>query len=266
MLYRVAAFTGLRANELASLAESSFDLRSDPPTVTVEAGYSKRRRKDVLPLHADLAGSLATWFADRRGGEGRDLSLWPGSWMTKAADMLRVDLEAARAAWLDECGDDREARQARERTDFMRPEDEAGRVLDFHALRHSFVSHLASAGVHPKTAQELARHATITLTMDRYAHLAQADLAGALNTLPKLGNGGRPLAPLILPLAQKGDVACPAVSVCDGSEIPASRKRESPKSEQCQDLGDLRPVMSADVVERRRPDSNRGWRICKLNG
>ncbi|MFH5804676.1 hypothetical protein [Alienimonas sp. DA493] len=35
--------------------------------------------------------------------------------------------------------------------------DAAGRVLDFHALRHTFVTNLARSGVHPKHAQALAR-------------------------------------------------------------------------------------------------------------
>ncbi len=40
-----------------------------------------------------------------------------------------------------------------------------------HALRHTFISNLARAGIHPKTAQALARHSTITLTLDRYSHV-----------------------------------------------------------------------------------------------
>ena len=54
-LYLTAAYTGLRAAELASLTPSSFDLSASPPSVTVEAAYSKRRRRDVLPLRPDLA-------------------------------------------------------------------------------------------------------------------------------------------------------------------------------------------------------------------
>jgi hypothetical protein len=41
-------------------------------------------------------------------------------------------------------------------------------------------------GVNPKTAQRLASHSTITLTMDRYAHLRRDDLATALDSLPDL--------------------------------------------------------------------------------
>lgn len=54
----------------------------------------------------------------------------------------------------------------RERSDVLKYRDDAGRVFDFHSLRHQFISNLAQAGVHPKEAQTLARHSTITLTMD----------------------------------------------------------------------------------------------------
>ena len=49
MLYAVAVMTGLRAAELASLTRDSFKLDAVPPAVAVEAGYSKRRRKDTVP-------------------------------------------------------------------------------------------------------------------------------------------------------------------------------------------------------------------------
>ena len=69
MLYSVGLMTGLRASELKSLTPESFDLASEPPTLTVEACYSKHRRKDVLPLHPDLVPRLRTWLADRFGGK-----------------------------------------------------------------------------------------------------------------------------------------------------------------------------------------------------
>ncbi len=64
--------------------------------------------------------------------------------------------------------------------------DEAGRVVDFHALRHTFITNLAQSGVHPKTAQALARHSTIKLTMDRYSHSFREDEEAAVEALPSL--------------------------------------------------------------------------------
>jgi len=173
-LYTVAAFTGLRAGELRSLTPESFDLESESPTVEVEAAYSKRRRKDVQPLRPDLAALLRDYLRDKPAGQ----AVWPGdpdapsnSWWFKGADMIRADLEAAGI-------------------DFR---DKDGQVFDFHALRHQFISSLAAAGVHPKIAQTLARHSTITLTMDRYTHVGLFDQTAALDKLPALPATGSEL-------------------------------------------------------------------------
>lgn len=85
--------------------------------------------------------------------------------------MVRADLEAARQGWIDEAKHSAEERSRREESDYLCYVDAAGRVADFHALRHTYITNLATAGVSPKTAQTLARHSTITLTMDRYTHL-----------------------------------------------------------------------------------------------
>ncbi len=43
--------------------------------------------------------------------------------------------------------------------------DSLGRQADFHALRHTFITNLARSGVHPRTAQTLARHSTMELIL-----------------------------------------------------------------------------------------------------
>jgi integrase len=156
VLYLLAVRTGLRASECASLTPESLDLKAF--TVTVEAVYSKRRRTDTLPLRADLAELLAGWL------QGRSGPLWPGTWLERSARMIRQDLEAVGIAYKNEDG-----------------------VFDFHALRHQFLSDLARSGVHPKVAQELARHSTICLTMDRYSHVLDEQKAKALESLPSFG-------------------------------------------------------------------------------
>ena len=163
VLYTLAANTGFRAGELGSLAPRSFRLDADPPTVTVEAGYSKRRRTDVQPLRADVTEMMRQYLADRPRAE----LLWPGTWKDVAAEMLRGDLAVAGIPY----------------------QDEDGRYFDFHAMRGQFISFLAARGVHPKVAQVLARHSTITLTMDYYTHLDVLDVAGALDKLPGLAGG-----------------------------------------------------------------------------
>ncbi len=160
MLYAVAMTTGFRAKELANLYPSSFDLEVDGPTVTTKAAYSKNRREAVQPLAPDVAEALRGYLADRPAS----LPVWPGGWFVDAAEMLRLDLECAGIPY----------------------RDRNGHVCDFHALRHSYVSLLARSGVHPKLAQELARHSDIKLTMNVYTHARLHDLAGAVDSLPSL--------------------------------------------------------------------------------
>jgi integrase len=158
VLYLVAIYTGFRASELASLTPGSFDLDAEPPTVTVTAAFSKHRREDVQPLRRDVAEQVRAYLKDRP----RNAPIWPGKWPKNGAIMLRRDLAAAGIPY----------------------EDERGEVIDFHSLRHTFISALAAAGVRPKAAQELARHSTITLTQDFYTHLQLRDQVGALDMLP----------------------------------------------------------------------------------
>ena len=42
MMYILSAWTGYRRGEIGSLTIASFELESDPPTVTVDATHSKR--------------------------------------------------------------------------------------------------------------------------------------------------------------------------------------------------------------------------------
>ena len=51
MLYTVAAYTGLRRNELATLTPADFSFYEDgTATVTVKAANSKHRKEDVVPI------------------------------------------------------------------------------------------------------------------------------------------------------------------------------------------------------------------------
>ena len=180
MLYRVALETGLRWAELRSLTRASLDLDGDPPTVTVEAAYSKHRREDVLPLRPETAAMLREYTKGKLPTAA--VLRMPRD---RGAKMLRVDLAAARAAWIAEARTAEEHAE-RERSDYLAAEDAAGRRVDFHALRHTFITSLANAGVHPSTAQALARHSSITLTMDRYTHSDTGRETEAVSRLPNL--------------------------------------------------------------------------------
>ena len=183
MLYIVAMNTGLRASELASLRPTSFNLEGKTPVVCCSGAYTKNGHEATLPLRGDLVPRLNEWLI----GRPADVLLWPGSWARSraGAEMVRLDLTAARTAWLDEARRPKE-REEWEKSCFLADTDSAGRVLDFHSLRHTFISNLARGGVHPKNAQALARHSTINLTMNVYTHTVLGDLANDVDKLPAL--------------------------------------------------------------------------------
>jgi len=161
LVYRLALETGLRANEIRSLQVASFDFQA--LTVTVQAGYSKRKNEDVLPIRVDTARELKAFFADKApedkafGGSYQQLT-------DKTADMIQADLAEAGISYI----------------------DDVGRYVDFHALRHSTGSFLAAAGVNIKTIQTIMRHSDINLTMGRYAHVLRGGEAQAVAKLPDL--------------------------------------------------------------------------------
>jgi len=169
MLYIIAINTGLRASELASLTPESFELEGEHPIVRCHGGYTKNGAEAVLPLRRDIAEMLREWLVNKPTGN----SVWPGKWASHrhGAEMIRNDLKAAGVDY----------------------EDAHGRVADFHALRHTFISNLSRAGVHPRNAQALARHSTIELTMNVYTHVNMKDLAVDVENLPSV-TGSNPIA------------------------------------------------------------------------
>lgn len=151
-LYRLALGTGFRAKELRALLPEWFRLEGDSPEVVIPAAFTKNRQEARQPIARELAEGLRAFV--ERAEPGRPVLVVPD----KTAKMLRADMAAAGIPY----------------------RDAAGRYLDFHALRHSFGTHLVRSGVNPKVVQKLMRHSTITLTMDRYAHADDDDMRQAL--------------------------------------------------------------------------------------
>jgi integrase len=231
ILYIVATYTGLRAQELASLVGASFEFSPSGCVVTVKAAYSKRRREDRQPLPASVAKMVRAWMAEK--GIGSADHLWPGRWYERGAEIVHADLETAGIAY----------------------KDARGHVYDFHALRHQYITDLYRSGAHPKTVQELARHSTVTLSLDQYTHAGAEDLTGALEKLaPVLGHS---VQELYKDLSVPGDVELPRVALNDAqeeSEVKGNEVREVLAAEQ---VGALLLLMSLLVANR--PGRNRTY-------
>lgn len=157
MLYLVAATTGLRASELASLRVCDFLLDEASPAIRLKAANEKSKRGVEQPLPAVVVPELAAYLQSKEPTQ----VVWPGWWTKKAYKMVRRDLKDAGIPFKTEEG-----------------------VFDFHAWRHTYISLLAMTGLQPKVVQDLARHSDIRLTMTRYAHTQRAERSLAANQFP----------------------------------------------------------------------------------
>ena len=165
LLYYVATQIGLRANEIRTLTIESFDL--DDLTVTVEAGNSKRRHKDELPIRKDLGARLKEYFKGKMptvqafGGVCNQLT-------PKTAKMLKADLSDAGIEHI----------------------DGNGKVCDFHSLRHTFITALDKTDASLKERMTLARHSDRSnLTLGTYTHIQVYDLRRVIEQFPDVWPG-----------------------------------------------------------------------------
>ncbi len=156
-IYLISYFTGFRRREISSLTPGSFDLNSSKPTVTIEAAFSKHRRRDVMQLHHALVEMLSAWLSDVPA----DQVLFPR--LAKRKTWLMVKKDLARTGI---------------------PYKTSEGVADFHAIgRHTHITALDEAGVGPSMLQTLARHSDFKTTR-RYIHVGAKEQSQAIQLLP----------------------------------------------------------------------------------
>ena len=152
ILYRLALGTGFRADELRTLTPERFHLDGEEPTVTVLACYSKNGKEAIQPITEELAARLRPFVAGKE--PGTPFLNVP----TRTAEMLNRDLKAAGIPY----------------------RDDKGRYFDFHSLRGTYITQLIKDGANPRIVQLLARHSTVTLTLERYTSMDAGDLRDAI--------------------------------------------------------------------------------------
>jgi len=167
LFYLLAVSTGLRRKELASLTVGRLHLDAAPtPFLELRGADAKNAQAANLPLRADVVAEVKRHLALRQGSGQADQDALPlDAKLFTRAPAIRVfdaDLQAAGIAKY----------------------DRRGRVVDIHALRHTFGTHLSAAGVHPRTAMAAMRHSRIELTMNLYTDPVLLDVAGAVAALP----------------------------------------------------------------------------------
>jgi len=156
LLYLTAAYTGLRLGELRQLVWGDLILDHERPHIIARAITTKNRREAVLPLHPRLLEAFKT-----AKGTTTDLAQLVFTRSLNADRMIRKDLDAAGLVRI----------------------DAMGRKIDFHALRYTFATKLASSGVSQRLTQELMRHSDPRLTANIYTDVTQLPTFEAVSGL-----------------------------------------------------------------------------------
>jgi integrase len=164
----VAATTGLRLGDVISLTWGQVDLKDR----VIRAETKKTGANITAPIHPDLL----EWISKQRRGIGK-APLFPElvneriGGTTGLSRQFRGVMEKAGVA-----GKVAEAKGAAGRT---------RNTKGFHSLRHTFVSALANAGIHPDIRQKLAGHADERVHQT-YSHHEIETLRQAVEKLPPL--------------------------------------------------------------------------------
>jgi integrase len=151
-----AAYTGLRAGEIAALRVCRVDLLRRVIDVRASLadvnghlieGPTKTHQRRTVPLPAFLADEIAVHIASRAHRPDAFVFTGPEGAPIRHGNFYRRHFRPAVAA------------------------SGVPSATRFHDLRHTCASLLIAQGAHPKAIAELLGHSTITVTLDRYGHL-----------------------------------------------------------------------------------------------
>ncbi len=156
VMYWTAIETGLRSKELRSLTRADIVINTAEPHILCDGVVTKNKRDAQQFISDELAAKLADFVSHKTPSATIFNVIDP----TAMADILRRDCVDATVKNTE--------------------------VLDFHCLRHTTGSWLASAGVPLHEVQRIMRHSSITLTVDRYGHLAKNAESRNRNILGKM--------------------------------------------------------------------------------
>lgn len=159
LLYLTAAYTGLRLGELRQLVWDDLKLDHERPHIMARASTTKNRKESLIPLHPQLLAEMKA--AKSETAQKQESVFAP---FTNADRFIRRDFTR--------CG-------------IVRI-DAMGRKIDFHALRYTFATKLASNGISMRLAQELMRHSDPRLTANIYTDTTCLPTFDAVKSLPWL--------------------------------------------------------------------------------
>jgi integrase len=158
--YLAAVTTGLRRGELSKLEWGDLHLDAAQPVALVRAATTKDRKPAKAYLGRELVAELKKLHSP---GVPSNCLVLAG----RIPTMKRMLEHLAQAG--------------------IPYVDDQGRRLDFHALRMTFDTNLAIAGVSDAVRMKLMRHKSPRLTMETYTDSEKVPVAGALARLPEFG-------------------------------------------------------------------------------
>ncbi len=258
LLYATAIQTGLRSGEMRSLTRGKLNLTDATPFVIAKPGGTKNKKLARQYIQPELATELKQLVGKKLAGA--NVFAMPKE--HDVADMLRADIEAARAEWLSTFSDPQE-RIERDASDFLRAIDSEGERLDFHSLRHTCASWLIRSGADVKTVQTIMRHSDIRLTVDRYGHLFPGSEAAAIarirgaftQPIEQRKTGTAPTAETTAVRAQFSAVGCDSARD-NHHALHSSRNEKTPR------FPENTEEKAGFSSERLRWELNPRWRIC----
>jgi integrase len=184
VLVYTAAYTGLRAGELAGLERRDVDLLRGVIHVRralkdvngrLEIGATKTHATRTVSLSKFLIAMLREHLADPSGGTGPEAPVFAmknGGRLRHGLVYVRYFKRAVRG-WMDGRGQHHPGALP-----------ERLHSLRFHDLRHTCAALSIAAGAHPKLISARLGHSSIAVTLDRYGHLfpsIEESLAAALD-------------------------------------------------------------------------------------
>ena len=159
LVYRIACETGMRYSEIRKLKVLSFqfDVNGTYSTVHVEPDCKGKEEK-YIPLLEGTATEIKSFLTGKQPTD----AVFSLPHNSHAAEMLRADLKAAGIEY----------------------RDAAGRDIDFHSLRGTFVTDLFRENVPAAVIQLLARHKDLKTTQ-RYCKLTLVDERKGIEALQR---------------------------------------------------------------------------------
>jgi integrase len=154
--YTVLLYSGLRRGEAAALRWGHVHLDVANPYIELPAGITKSGRPESVGLVPEVAEAMR-----QRRGNAKDPVFEKIPSMTE----FRADLAAAD----------------------IPEQDERGRKVVLHSLRHSLATMLAQSKTPPAVAMKIMRHRDIRLTLEAYTDEALLSAHTAMQSLPRLG-------------------------------------------------------------------------------